>query len=185
LSGRLAVIAGSSWRSDPACGIARVREHLAARRLLALIQREEILAAEEDLAAHLEHRWEILRRHPVRNAGDGHYIGGDVLALGTVAARRRHGETPVLIAQRDAKPVDFRLGGDVQWIAFREAQETPDAVEEFQRFVLGENVAQRQHRHLVTHLAKFLRGRGSDLLTGAVAGRQFRVLILNGQKAEP
>ena len=80
------MIAGSSWRSEPAAafrGLAKVRPPGLG---LAGVERGEVGVAHVDLAAHLEDR--PARRQPSRDVGDGADVGGDVLAGLAVAAGR-------------------------------------------------------------------------------------------------
>ena len=93
-------------------GVARVGEHRLAGLLALLVQREEGIVREIDLAADLDQlgRLRILQR--VRDAGDMLQVGGDVLADRAVAAGRADGELAVLVAQVGGEAVD--LGLDVE-----------------------------------------------------------------------
>ena len=92
-------------------GIARIDVELAARRFLALVQLKERLLGHVDLAAHLADFRDVLPLEPLRHFLDRADIGGDVLALGAVAAGGGGDEFAVLVAQRHRKAVDLRLGG--------------------------------------------------------------------------
>ena len=87
--------------------IAGIGEHRLARGRLARIERGEIGVAHVDFAA----RFEDLRRalEPLRDRFDNARVGGHVLALIAVAARRRLDELAVLVAQAAGQPVDLRL----------------------------------------------------------------------------
>ena len=96
-------------------GVARVDEGLLALRAaldelpLPLVEGLEVVAAHEDLAAHLEH----LRLHalqPLGHGGDGAHRVGHVLAGLAVAARRRLHQLAALVAQVDRQAVELHLG---------------------------------------------------------------------------
>ena len=87
-------IPGVELAHDAGGGVARVDEGLLVLRAgldqlsLPLVERREVVAAHEDLAAHLEHR----RGHafqPLGHGGDGSHGVRHVLAGLAVAARRR------------------------------------------------------------------------------------------------
>jgi hypothetical protein len=67
-------------------GVARVDEGLAALLALALVQALEVVAAQVDLAAHLQHRG-ALALQPQRDLADGADVLRHVLAGLAVAAR--------------------------------------------------------------------------------------------------
>ncbi len=92
-SGRVAVMRESSWRSEPAAalrGLANGGSPALGALRVELLERG---AWEDDLAAHLEPRAGssgVPRRvaQAQRNAADRLHVGGDVLAVDAVAARR-------------------------------------------------------------------------------------------------
>ena len=102
-------------------GVARIGEHLLPRGGLRLVHLEEVRLGHEDLAADLDQRRRAAlqpRRHRLHRAE----IGGDVLALGAVAARRAAHEAAVLVGQVDRQPVDLRFGDERQ----RRVRRKPD-----------------------------------------------------------
>ena len=89
-------------------GVARIGEGRLARRGLPGVQRGEIGMAHVDFAARLENARRALQA--VRDRLDRAHVGGDVLALEAVAARRRLDELAVFVAQIARQAVDLRLG---------------------------------------------------------------------------
>ena len=135
--------------------VARVGEHLPAFRLLPLVERQEGLLGHVDLAAHLADLGDVaspkLLRHVFKRAD----IGGDVFALGAVAARGRGDELAGLIAQRHREPVDLRFGAEIDPLVVAELEEAPDAADEIQHILFGKCVVERQHRHRVPNFLEF------------------------------
>ena len=105
----------------------------------------------------------------MRDLADRPDIRGHVLAFKSVAARRRLNELAVLVAQRAGKAVDLRLGGHIERRVAAEAEKASDAGDELLDLLVREDVAERQHRHLVADLGEFLRRRRAD-----PAGQRFR-----------
>ena len=92
------------------------------------------------------------------------HVGGDVLALGAVAARGRLHQAAVLVGERDREAVDLGLGRQLDGRVGGEAQEAAHAGDEVDHVLVAEGVAEREHRHGVAHLAEGLDGRGADAL---------------------
>ena len=97
-----------------------------------------------DLAAHVEDA-RRLAFQGVRNAADRAHVGGDVLALLSVAARRRLNQHAVLVAQRTGEPVDLRLGGDRELVLRLQSEKAPHPGAEVRDLRVGEDVAEREH----------------------------------------
>ena len=110
-------------------------------------------------------------------------VGGDVLALGTVAARRAGDELAVLVAQRHRQAIDLRLGRKHDLLAFGQAQEAADAADKIDHVLFGEGVVEREHRHRVPHLGEARRRRGADAQAQAVAGGELRKTRLDRRVA--
>ena len=91
-------------------GVPRVGEDLGAGRRLLGVELLEIGVAQIDLAAHLDQLGHALARQPPRDLLHRHDVGGDVLALGAVAARGRLHQPAALVGERDGEPVDLGLG---------------------------------------------------------------------------
>ena len=89
-------------------------------------------------------------------------VGGDVLALGAVTARRCTDELSALVADRDGQAVDLRLGHDDDRFALVEIEEAPHARDEFADVSILERVAERQHRRVMAELAEGVGGRRAD-----------------------
>ena len=163
--------------------IARIGEDGVAGRLLAFVEREERLLGHVDLAANLAdlgHRAAFqLLRHVLERAD----IGGNVLALGAVTARRGGDEFAALVAQRHRQPVDLRLGAEVDAVVVAELEEALDAADEVEHVLFGERVVERQHRHRVPDLLEFARWRRPDLLRRRIRGDEFRKPFLDGVEA--
>ncbi len=141
-------------------GIAGIGEGRLAGGGLTLVDALEILMGEIDLAANLQ----PLRRavEPLGDRRDRQHVGGDVLALETVAARGGADELAMLIEQRTGKPVDLRLGDDGEGRVFSQAQEPAHARAKLGHLLVGEDIAERQHRHDVAHFGEFLRRRRAN-----------------------
>ena len=96
----------------PGGGVARIHEGLLARFQRALVDRLEVLAHHQHLAAHLEE----LRAACACSSRSGiertvRRLGGHVLARGAVAARGALHEDAVLVDERHREPVELELGG--------------------------------------------------------------------------
>ncbi len=70
---------------------------------------------------------------------------------------------PVFIAQRTRQPVDLGLGGEGEFGRRVEPKKAFYPRDEILHFVVGENIAQRQHRDGMDDLGEFLRRRRADL----------------------
>ena len=151
----------------PACGdarvelaqraggeVARIGVDRLSRLRLAGVERGEIGMAHVDLAARLENPWRAFE--PVRDRLHRAHVGGHVLALVAVAARRRPHEFAVLVAQIAGEPVDLRLGDEGKRRAVAQTQKAPHPGAELLHFLIGEDVAERQHRDRVANLGEFL-----------------------------
>ncbi len=127
-------------------GVAGVGEQPVPGGFLRGVQRQEIGLGHEHLAADFDQRGcRALQR--LRHRGDGAEIGGDVLALGAVAARRPEGQRAALVGEVDGQPVDLRLGDDGQGRVGGQAEEAAGAGVEFDEILGREGVVERQHRH--------------------------------------
>ena len=110
----------------------------------------------------------------MRDVVERFHIGGDVLALAAVAARRAADQRAVLVAQRHRQAVDLRLGGEDDLVVLRQPQEAADAADEIDHVLLGERVVEREHRHRVADLGETRRRRRADALRQAVQRPQMR-----------
>ena len=81
-------------------------------------------------------------------------VGGDVLALGAVAARGGHRQSAVLVKRRERQSVDFRLDGHLHFGLLPEIEKAPDPGVEFAHVLGRERVVQGQHRHRMFDLAE-------------------------------
>ena len=115
--------------------IARIGEDGVAGRLLPLVEREKRLLGHVDFAAHLADVGHVAAFQLLRHVFQRADIGGDVLALGAVAAGRRGDELAALIAQRHRQAVDLRLGGEIDLVV-AELQEARDAADEIEHVLL-------------------------------------------------
>ena len=98
----------------PRRGVARVGVGLLAVLLELLVEGREARLGHVHLAAHLE-----LARHAVgdaaetdRHRADGAHVGGDVLALDTVAAGRPGDQLAVPVGERHRQAVDLQLADE-------------------------------------------------------------------------
>src|SRR5690606_7172450 len=107
-----------------------------------------------------------------RNRADGAQVGADVLAAGTVAAGGAAHEAAVLVAQADREAVELGLHRES---GIGVAGLLLDPGDELAHLVLGEGIAERQHRHLVLHRRELARGRRADPDRGRIRIVQFRV----------
>ena len=98
----------------------------------------------------------------VGNFTDGAHIGGDILALEAIAARRGLNEFAVLETKRTGQAVDLRLRREGERRVGGQAEKASDAFDEFTDLALVEHVAEREHRHDMPHLGEFLGWRGAD-----------------------
>ena len=132
--------------------IARIGEDGVAGGLLPLVEREKGLLGHVDLAAHLADLGHVAALELLRHVLERADIGGDVLALGAVAAGGGGDEFAALVAQRHRQPVDLRLGAEVDPVVLAELEEAADAADEVEHVLLGKGVVERQHRHRVPDL---------------------------------
>jgi len=101
-------------------------------------------------------------------------VGGDVLALAAVAARRSPDQRAALVAQRHRQAVDLRLGGEHNLLVVLQVQEPADAADKLRDLIGAEGVLQRQHWYRVADLGKAAGWRGAHLAGQAVQGTQVR-----------
>ncbi len=127
-----------------------------------------------DLAAHFADRRHAFALEPLRNVLQRFHIGGDIFALGAVAARRAGDELAVLVAQRHRQAVDLRLGGEYDLLVLRQAQKAADAADEIDDVLLGKGIVERQHRHRMPHFGEARRRRRADPLGQACQRAQLR-----------
>ncbi len=135
-----------------------------------------------DLAAHLAHFRHIAAFELLRHVLERADIGGDVFALGAIAAGGGGDEFALLVAQRHREPVDFRLGAEGDLVVL-ELEEALDAGDEIQHVRFRKRVVERQHRHRVSNLGKAAGRLGADLLRRRVAGDELRKSGLDGVEA--
>ena len=159
--------------------IARVGEDGAAFGLLPLVERKESLLGHVDLAADLADRRHVASLELLRHVLEGADIGGDVFALGAVAAGRRGHEFAALVTQRHRQPVDLRLGAERDLVV-PELEKAFDARDEIQHILLGEGVVERQHRYRVADFLKSSGRRRADLLRRQIGGDELRKAGLDG-----
>ena len=107
--------------------IARIGEDGVAGGLLPLVERQKGLLGHVDLAAHLADLGHIAALQQFRHVLKRANIGGDIFALGAVAARGGGDEFAAFVTQRHREPVDFRLGAEVDLVVVAEPEETADA----------------------------------------------------------
>ena len=128
---------------------------------LARVQRGEVGVAHVDFAARLEDLGRALE--PLRDRFDHAHVRGHVLAFVAVAARRRLDEFAILVAQAAGEAVDLGFRNDIERRALAQAQKPPHPGAELLDLLVGEDIAERQHRHAVADLGEFLRRRRADL----------------------
>ena len=163
--------------------IARIGEGRLAGLRLAGVERGEVGKAHIDLAAGLENS----RRagQAARDGLDGADVGGDVLALVAVAPRRRLDELAVLVAEGAGEAVDLGLGGHGEGSVVAKPEETSDPGAKLLDLLVGEDVAERQHRHGVADLGEFLGRRRAHLAGQRVGVGQLREGRLERLVASP
>ena len=174
---------GSFWRNDPAAELRGLTKMVLACRLLPLVQRQKPLLGHVDFAAHFAHVRHIAALQPVRHILQRADIGGDVLALGAVAARRGGCEFAALVTQRHRQPVDLGLGGKIDPLVVAELEETADAADEFEHVFFGKRVVERQHRHRVADFLEAPGRRRAHFLRRRVGGDEFRKPDFDGVEA--
>ena len=151
--------------------------------LLPLVEREKGLLGHVDLAAHLADVGHIAALQFLRHVLERADIGGDVLALGAVAAGGGGDEFAALVAQRHREPVDLRLGGEIDLVVIGKLQKAPDAADEIEHVFFGKRVVERQHRHRMADFLESPRRRRADLLRRRVARDEFGKSRLDGVEA--
>ena len=174
---------GSFWRKRAGGGIARINVELTARRFLALVEFKERLLGHIDLAAHLADFRHVLafelKRHFLQRVD----VGGDVLALGAVAAGGGGDERAVFVTQRHRQPVDLRLGAEGDFFVLGELEKAADAGDEIDDILLGKRIVERQHRHRVAHLLEAAGGRRADFQRQRLQRPQVGEARLDGRVA--
>ena len=182
MQGALCGDGGIKLAQRPRRRVARIGEDLVARSRLPLVQGGEIGVAHVDFAAHLED----LGRRPLQLVGDlanRAHIGGDVLALVAITARRRLHQFAPHITEGAGEPVDLGFGGEGQR-SLRQPQKAPHAGDEFLDVFIGEDIAQGEHGHGMAHLGEFLGGRRAHS-RGEERAAQFRKGRLQRLEAPP
>ena len=157
--------------------VARVGEELFAGALLCRVEGGKLGMAHVDLATDADQFGHPVAAKLPWHVGDGHHIGGDVLAFRAVAPRGRRDQHAVLVAQGYREAVDLGFGGDGN---FGRTQKAGDPVRELVNVVICESVAERQHGHRVAHLAEAIGRRGADPLRRTIGANQIRKARLDG-----
>ena len=140
-------------------GVARIDEGFLTLRERLRVEAFETRVGNIDLAAHFQPLRDAPPRKAQWHAFNGADIGGDVLAGDPVAAGRGPREHAVFIEQADREPVELGFGGVIHRIDF---QSFPHPAVEVGQFLVAESITQREHAHLVAHLAKGLERRRAD-----------------------
>ena len=128
--------------------------------------------AHVDFAARLENPGRALQ--PLRDRLHHARVGGHVLALVAVAAGGRLGEFAILVAQTAGEAVDLGFRNDIERCPLAQAQKAPHPGAELLDLFVGEDIAERQHRHAVADLGEFLRRRRADLAIGGIGASKLR-----------
>ena len=152
--------------------VARIGEHLPARRLLPLVELEERRLGHVDLAAHLADLRHALAAQLIRNVGERLHVRGHVLAFAAVAAGGGADEPAAFVAQGAGEAVDLGLGGERHPLVLRQPQEAAHPLDELAHLLVGERVAEREHRHRVPHLGEFRRRLRADPARGQVRAHE-------------
>jgi hypothetical protein len=87
-------------------------------------------------------------------------------------------ERALLVAQRQREPVDLRLGGEGDLALVLAAEEAAHARDEIGDVLVGERVAERQHRHAMPDLGEFRGWPGADLVAQGLAALQVGKALL-------
>ena len=127
-------------------GVARIGEYLLPSGGLGFIHLEEVGLGHEDLAANFDQRRRTAFQ-PCRYRIHRAQIGGDILTLGAVAARRTTHEATVLVGQVDRQAIDLRFGDKCQLGARRQPDKASRAGTELAEFFHAHCIVERQHRH--------------------------------------
>ena len=152
--------------------IARIGVDRLAGRRLARVERGEIGVAHVDFAARLENLGRALKA--LRDRFHHAHVRGHVLAFVAVAARGRLDEFAILVAQTAGEAVDLGFRNDIERRALAQAQKAPHPGAELLDLLVGEDIAERQHRHAVADLGEFLRRRRADLAIGGIRVSKLR-----------
>jgi hypothetical protein len=141
--------------------VAGVHEHLLAALARELVHPLEACDRHEHLAPRLE-EWPGHTSQPLRHGADGAHVRRHVLAGNAITPGRRALEQASAIDHAHGEPIEFRLR-DVIEIAVA-LEPLVDAPVEGTQVLLDEGIVERQHRHLVHHLAEgSARGAGDPL----------------------
>ena len=153
----------------PRRGVARVRERLLAVRHGGRVERVEAALGHVHLAAQLnrcgcvaqasQRRLAQAQRHVLHRA----HVGGDVLARGAIAARRRAHEAPVLVRQGDGRAVDLELAHH----RHHAAERLRHALDPRVQLLQVHGVVERVHAPRMPHRGELLAHVAADALRGA------------------
>ena len=181
--GRRAVTRQSSWRSEPAAALRGFAKGSLAGADDLPVHRLEVLLEEQHLAADLDPRrrrpGEPVRDAAVRAQAAHHpQVGGDVLAVHPVAARRALHQRAPLVDQLDREAVQLRLDHVAHRRAGGEPEQPAHARVDLAELLVGLDVAEREHGLAVNDPLEPLRRRARDALGGRVRRHQLRVLRL-------
>ncbi len=144
-----------------------------------LVQLQELLHREVDLAADLHQVRDAVALQAVRDLGDRADVGRDVLARTAVTAGRGAGQPALLVRQVDREAVDLQLAQEVVAGALRvAAQLRRDPLGPGRQLLVVEGVVQREHPLAVRDLGELGLVLPGDLLRGRVRGAQLGVLLL-------
>lgn len=155
--------------------VARVGEGLVVGGDQPGVQLLEAFHGEEDLAADLDERGDVLALQAVRDLGDRPDVGGDVLAGAAVAAGGRPGQAAVLVGEVDGEAVDLELA---QEVVVGGADVLGDPVGPGGQLLVVEGVVEGEHAFAVDHGGELRAVGPGDLLGRGVRGAQRRVLLL-------
>jgi len=176
------VIAGSSWRSEPAAPLRGFASGFSPEARARSLKTSN--ARHDHLATHFEHARPVVAAQAQRNGLYRAQVGGDILAYGTVAACGALHEHAVFVAQADGQPVELRLHREDRLLPPERVLDAAFEIGHFTVFLtigvalLLESVAEREHRHGVHHLREPPVRAGADAARGRVFARQIRVLVL-------
>jgi hypothetical protein len=136
--------------------VAGIGEDLPSGRLLPIVEREKGGLRHVYLAPHLAALRHAPAGEPLRDVFERLHVGGHILTFAAVATRRGAHQLPAFVEQRAGQAVDLGLGGECDLLVLRQAQKAAYAFDEFDDFLVGKGVAEREHRHRVAHLGEFL-----------------------------
>ena len=149
--------------------IAGICKGFAPRFGLAAIERGEILMRHVDLAAYLDARRPSRARQRFGNVGEHACIRCHILADPAIATGRGAAQSPLLISEVQAQPVDFRFAGERDRGIGFQPQEPPHPCNESAYIVGGECVFQREHGQLMLGFGE-AGGRGGTDPVGRAVG---------------